>query len=538
MSRKSLAFAAAAIAAALALTGCAAGANASDSAQNRTADSDHSSDPIRGGVLNYRAAGLTRSIDPAATTGYGLAVPLRTLVDSLVFNDLDGSFQPWLATEWEVNDDATSFRFKIREGVTFSNGEVLDAEAVKTSFESVRAQGAKYAVANLWIGDLAEIVVEGADTIVFDFSSPNSSFLQAVSSVVLGIVSPETAALSFEERQDGLSIIGSGPFVATEVRGEEGYTLERRDDYAWGPEGSDAEPAAYLDAIEVHGISDNSTAASQLLVGELGLLHNTEPADKTAFATTQSDVVTIRRDPLPGLALGLVTNVKSEVLEDQKVRNALQLAIDRAAVLERASAIDIPATSVYASSNPFWEDKADQIETDQEAAIRLLEEAGWDEIGTDGIRVKNGKRLSLSLIYSASTISHEPNLAVVQAQLSDLGVELVFGSLTTPELNQRIAAGDFDFSWGSGTRPDTDALRGQYEGLDPDLDELFDAVLSASDFETRKKLSSEAVDLILERGYFVALYDFIQPLAFRNELQLPLWEATQIPWLGDAWLNQ
>src|SRR3712207_7251914 len=55
-------------------------------------------------------------------------------------------------------------------------------------------------------------------TVVFDLAKPNSSFLQAASSTVLGIVAPATAALPFEKRQEGLGIIGSGPFVATESR--------------------------------------------------------------------------------------------------------------------------------------------------------------------------------------------------------------------------------------------------------------------------------------------------------------------------------
>jgi len=523
--------AAVAIASALVLTGCAA------NDEPAPADSSDGT-PVEGGVLDYRAAGGGRSIDPANAVGYGLAVPLRTLVDSLVFNDIDGSFTPWLAETWEENDDATQYVFHLRDGVTFSDGEVLDAQAVKTSFEALRAGGAKYATANLWIGDLASITVNDPLTVTFDFASPNSSFLQAVSTTVLGIVSPTTAALSFEERQDGLAIVGSGPFVATEVRGDEGYRLERRDDYAWPPEGSDDQPAAYLDAIEVHNINDNSIAASELLSGDLDLIHNVEPADKTAFATDDSGVVTIRRDPLPGLALGFNVNIENGPLQDERVRRALALSIDRDAVLERASAIDIPATSVFARSNPFWEDESAKITTDQDEAVKLLEEAGWTEIGSDGIRVKDGERLSFDLIYTASTISHEPNLAVVQAQWAKLGIELTFGSLTTPELNQRLQAGDYSFKWGSGTRPDADTLRGEYGGRDPELDALFDQVLATRDFDERKKVANEAADLILDRGYFIPLYDFIQPLSYRNEVHLPLYEATQIPWLGDAWIAQ
>lgn len=492
-------------------------------------------EPVQGGTLEYRAAGGGRSIDPATSTGYGLAVPLRTLVDSLVFNTDDGGFEPWLATDWTVNEDATHYTFELREDATFSNGEPVDAAAVAASFQALRDGGASYAVANSWIGDLAEITTPEDHLVEFHFASPNSSFLQAASTSLLGIVAPETAALDYDERQQGVSIIGSGPFVAAENRNEEGYRLERRDDYAWAPPSSPNQGPAYLDAIEVHHVNDNSIAAAELRSGGLHLLHNTEPADKTELSTNPD--VTIRTEPLPGSALGLVVNPEEPALQEEEVRRALSLAIDREAVLDRASAIDIPATGVFTASNPYWEDLSELIVTDREEATRLLDDAGWVP-GPDGVRAKDGERLSFDLIYSASTISHEPNLAVVQSQWRDLGVELSFGSLTTPDLNQRLSTGNYSFAWASGTRPDVDVLRSNYGGVDPELDALFEQILATPDEVARQELSTSASEIILERAYYIPLYDFMQPLAYRNELALPLYEASHIPWLGSAWLAQ
>ncbi|WP_367127765.1 ABC transporter substrate-binding protein [Saccharothrix sp. HUAS TT1] len=510
----------------LVLSGC---ASAGGGVQNV------SSTPVKGGVLKYRAAGGGKSIDPATTTGYGLAVPLRGLVDSLVFNNPDGTFAPWLATKWEVNDNATRYSFALRQDVTFSNGEELDAAAVQLSYQALRDGGAKYAVANQWIGALAQITTPDPHTIVFELSKPNSSFLQAVSSTVLGVVAPATAKLPFEKRQEGLGIIGSGPFVAAESRGEEGYTLVRRDDYAWAPEPAANRGAPYLDKIEVRNIQDNSIAAAELRSGGLDLLHNTEPADKTEFSTSRE--ITIRREPLPGSALGFVANTEVPGLDDVRVRRALALAVDRDAVLKRASAIDIAPKGAYTASNPYFTDQSDRIKTDVAAAERLLDEAGWRR-GADGVRVKADARLSFELVYSPSTISHEPNIAVVQSQWKAIGVELEFGSLTQAELNQRLQSGNYSFSWGSGTRPDADVLRSTYGGLDRELDEVFGQILAEPDINARKALAGRASEIVLDQAYYIPLYDFIQPLAHRNSTHLPLLEATHIPWLGDAWIDQ
>jgi peptide/nickel transport system substrate-binding protein len=494
-----------------------------------------SSTPVKGGVLKYRAAGGGKSLDPATTTGYGLAVPLRGLVDSLVFNNADGTFAPWLATKWEVNDNATRYAFTLRQDVTFSNGEKLDAAAVRLSYQALRDGGAKYAVANQWIGALAQITTPDPHTVVFDLSKPNSSFLQAVSSTVLGVVAPATAELPFEKRQEGLGIIGSGPFVAAESRGEEGYTLVRRDDYAWPPEPAANRGAPYLDKIEVRNIQDNSIAAAELRSGGLDLLHNTEPADNTEFSTSRE--ITIRREPLPGSALGFAANTKRPGLDDVRVRRALSLAVDRAAVLKRASAIDIAPKGAYTASNPYFTDQSDKIRTDVAAAERLLDEAGWRR-GADGVRAKDGARLSFELVYSPSTVSHEPNIAVVQSQWKAIGVELKFGSLTQAELNQRLQSGNYSFSWGSGTRPDADVLRSTYGGLDQELDGIFGRILAEPDIAARKALAARASEIVLDQAYYIPLYDFIQPLAYRNSTHLPLLEATHIPWLGDAWIDR
>lgn len=526
--RRATAAAATAVAATLLLGACA-------SSDTGSAAQSSSDTPVADGVLEYRAASGGRSNDPATITGYGPAVPLRGLVDSLVWNNYDGTFAPWLATEWTVNDDATHYEFTLRDDVTFSNGEKLDAAAVKESYDALRAGGAKFAVVNQWVGDLKEITAPDASTVVFDFNTPNSSFLQAASTTSLGIVAPETSKLSFEDRQNGTGVIGSGAFAVSESRGEEGYTLTRRDDYAWAPEPAKNQGAAHLKAIKVVNIEDNSIAAAELRSGGLDLLHNTEPADKTEFASSSD--ITIRREPLPGSALGFAANVAQPGLDDADVRKALALAVDRKAVLERASAIDIPPTSAYTASNPYYTDQSDLITTDAAEAAELLDAAGWKP-GKDGVRAKGGDRLSFDLIYSASTISHEPNIAVVQAQWKKIGVELNFSALTPAELNQRLQSGTYGFSWSSGTRPDADVLRGTYAGQDPELDKVFDAILAEPDIEARKKLAADASRIILEKSYYIPLYDFIQPLAFRNTTHLPTFEASHIPWLGDAWVDK
>jgi peptide/nickel transport system substrate-binding protein len=517
-------------AAALALSGCAGNADAGSSGS-----SGSSNTPVQGGVLKYRAAGGTATNDPASNTGYGLAVPVRAVADSLVWNKSDGSFSPWLATKWTVNSNATHYGFTLRKDVTFSDGEKLDAAAVKGSVESIVEGGAKYATANAEIVGLKKISTPTPYTVDFDFSAPNSSFLQAISSTIFGIVAPSTAKRGFAGRQLGTGIVGSGPFVISQSRGAEGYRLTRRADYKWPPKTAKNQGPAYLKEIDVQNIQDNSVAANDLRAGQLDLVHNVEPVDKTSF--TKSKTITINRQPLPGSVNGFQVNPKLPALQDENVRKALSLAIDRKAVLARASAVDIPATSALARSNPYWTDQSSLIQTNVKQAEQLLDAAGW-KAGPDGVRQKNGQKLSFSLIFSASTISHEPDIAVVQSQWKAIGVGLTFGPVTTAELNQRTLSGNYSFLWAGGTRPDADVLESEFGGVDPQLDTLFKQILAAPSLAKRKKLAGEASQIVLAKAYLIPLYDFIQPLSYRKTTHLPTYEATEIPWLGDAWVDR
>src|SRR5690606_42030730 len=95
-------------------------------------------------------------------------------------------------------------------------------------------------------------------------------------------VPPAPPVLSFPTRRSSDLI--------SESRGDEGYTLTKREDYHWPPAPARNQGPAYLDKIEVRHIQDNSIAAAELRSGGLDLLHNTEPADRKSTRLHSSHV--------------------------------------------------------------------------------------------------------------------------------------------------------------------------------------------------------------------------------------------------------
>src|SRR5690606_27203662 len=98
--------------------------------------------PQPGGTLRFAVSSDQGCVDPQQVASNDTIYSLRQVVDSLTDQDpATGELRPWLATSWESNADATAYTFTLREGVTFSDGTPLDAEAVKANFDAVPRLG-------------------------------------------------------------------------------------------------------------------------------------------------------------------------------------------------------------------------------------------------------------------------------------------------------------------------------------------------------------------------------------------------------------
>src|ERR1700712_1061830 len=92
--------------------------------------------PVRGGQLVVALRAEPSQLNPLVDQGSG-AHSVRPVVDSLVWANADGSYDPWLAERWEVSDDASRYVFHLRKDVKFHDGTPLNAEAVKANFDYV-----------------------------------------------------------------------------------------------------------------------------------------------------------------------------------------------------------------------------------------------------------------------------------------------------------------------------------------------------------------------------------------------------------------
>lgn len=463
-------------------------------------------------TLTIATANTADCIDPAQNLTANSSPFVRPLVDSLVYQDpADGSLHPWLARSWSSNDAATEFTFVLRTDVTFSDGTPFDAAAVKATLDGIIGLGAQAATANSLLSGYLETIATKADTVTVRFATPKSSFVQATSTTALAPISPAAWSAGPQQRCAG-KFAGTGPFTVQSIQGKERLSLVRREDYRWGAEpwrpGPAAlaridfelvkEPGVQFDAL-VSGTVDAATGISQRQISGL-------PANR--YTTT--------RIQAPGIVYTITPNTTRGPLTDDAVRRALIAATDRGQLVGVALGGGAPsATSILAANTPGYLALRDELAFDRNRAATLLDNAGWRP-GPDGVRVKDGQRLSLAVTYPSVDQVDAPLLELLQQQWAQVGIKLELRGLPVAELSPTQDAGDYDLLVFSQNRGDPDVLRTVFAAkgknrariaADDPLNAALDRQSAQAEADKRGVTVGEIQRTILGRGLAVPLYE-------------------------------
>ncbi|WP_169914607.1 ABC transporter substrate-binding protein [Rhodococcoides yunnanense] len=451
-------------------------------------------------------------MDPAQNLTANSSPFVRPLVDSLVYqNPVDGSLNPWLAQSWSSNDTATEFSFVLRTDVTFSDGTPLDAAAVKQTWDEIVGLGAQAATANSLLSGYIESTVTAPDTITTRFSSPKSSFVQAASTTSLAPISPVAWTVSPQERCAG-KFTGTGPFTLETIQSKERVTLVRRADYHWGPDSWTPGPAA-LSRIEFDLIKEPGVQFDALSSGTVDAATGISQRQIDSLAP---NAFTRTRIQSPGIVYTAVPNTTRGPLVDEAVRRALNATTDREQLISLAlGSATPPATSILAANTPGYLDSSGDLTFDRDGAAVLLDQAGWS-IGPDGVRAKDGQRLSIAVTYPSVDLINGPLLELLQQQWAQVGIELSLRALPIAELSPTQDAGDYDLLVFNQGRGDPDVLRTVFAAsaknrarlnTDDPLNADLDLQAGQSDPAARTVTVGAIERTILARGLAIPLYE-------------------------------
>jgi peptide/nickel transport system substrate-binding protein len=430
-----------AVVVALSLAGCASAG----------ASGDTNGEPVVGGVYTHAIEGDPGCLDPAQQRYHVALNVARQTVDSLVDQDpTTGEIVPWIADSWEISDDATTFTFHIGEGHTFADGSVIDAAAVKANFDRLSALGSAGIGSNPILAGYQDTTVIDDQTVEISFDRPNVQFLQGLSGAWFGLISVADTERTPEELCSG-DFVGSGPFVFESYTPNKEILLNKREGYDSPSSLALHEGDAYVDQLKFVVVPESSVRAGSVQSGEVASTSLVAFQDEARLEAAGVELTIAK---IPGLTESVIVNQESWLADEPAVRQALKLAINSQEIVDVIYGPSYSERSgLLGSGTPYATDFSDSLQFDLDAAIEGLEAAGWT-LGDDGVRVKDGKRLTVS----ATGLSSYPDAELLQQQWLAAGIEVPIVVLDTAEQLEALSEGDYDFHVWTMTRADPDIL--------------------------------------------------------------------------------
>lgn len=512
MKRKSLAICLALVMAMGMLAGC--GSDTSESSDNSAGKAK---------VFNMPITTAPETLNPTANMDADMAVT-QALFDCLYSTDAEGNTTYYLAESCEPGEDGMTFTLKLRDGITWSDGEDITADDVLFTVDYYQ-NFVSAAVISLTQGYTCEKVDD--KTVTFQLEMPESSFQNDIGSLRLlpaHIFENDINAVDGSEYLNSEKLVGSGAYTIAEINTGESYVLKAREDYYAGQ--------SAIETLNLLLMADANAQQMAFDNGEISCYEITTADDYEKYNTDDYNLTTYSS----GKVLHLQYNPDGQDGQGLSAdeRKAIADAIDRNEIVDTVYGTDklaMPADSMFASTQAYFDDSISH-ERDLDNAKQLAESTGLA-----------GK--TIHIIYNTTVVNGESIAVVVQQELAEAGIQaevqgydpsafytrvfhIMFGGSESAE------ATDWDYAIGfdSGMYGDASANQLTYASvgfLGENASGLVLQAYSTPDETQREELFKEAQKAVDEDGYWIPLAEEMTVIAsqknitgFEKNMQKPL----------------
>ncbi|MED1801365.1 ABC transporter substrate-binding protein [Brevibacillus porteri] len=511
--------------------------------QKQASQPAKSSQPKKGGTITMGYQMEPDTLDPQKTSLSagnfvgGLLGGALLILDPFTFE-----LKPHLAESYTISDNGKTMTFKIRPGVKFHDGTPLTAEVFKQSYERALEPKTASPVTGPDVSSIKSISAPDDSTLIFHLDEPSASLLSNLS--YSGYQQP----ISIEARNKygnelGRNPVGVGPWKFESWKTGESITLVRNDDYKWAAPFAENQGPVRPDKFVLKFIQDDQTMMAALDSGTIDIA-TVSPKDAKKYKDHKDFTVLEGMQPVE-FFIGM--NLENEILQDVRVRKALNLAINKdALIIADLQGEGVPVYGPIPPTMIGYDAAVEQYgyKYNADQARQLLEEAGWKP-NAQGIREKDGKTLSLTMLIEDTNPGHQ----LVQSMFKEIGVELHIQKYESATALEQALKGEFDlFSTDHGS-VDPDILHlllhsSQIGGLnffrlsDKQLDSLLDKGRTTTDQVLRQQVFADIQKRVVEQAYWIPLYSAKTFVVVSNRIQgvKPNPLATLI--IQDMWVNE
>jgi peptide/nickel transport system substrate-binding protein len=482
--------------------------------------------PKTGGVIKMGMQADPTSLDPQKQSLTAIWKVCEHIYSQLTKIQPDLSVAPELAESWTVSDDGLTYTFKLRQGVKFHNGRPVVAADVKYSYERL-VDPATAATAASNLASMASIEAPDDATVVVTLKSRDASFLSTIGSGISCAIIPKEVV----EANDDLSqvAVGSGPFKFVEYVPNTRVTLEKNAEY-W------EEGLPYVDGLELLIAPEDTARTTALVSGTVDFIEYVPSKDIETLEA--DDSITLAGNAIMQIRM-IGFNLRKEPFNNPKVRQAINMAVDRTAVVD-ASLFGHGTPTVTFFPNGYWAQLPKEVPApDIEGAKALMAEAGYG----DGFKTTITGWAQYDFLKNAAI--------VVQEQLKQIGIDaelnlvenatMIDQVYTTYEYDMAVT-GNSGFVDPSQLLDDAfkSGSSGNFTGYsNPQVDDLLNQGINETDQAKRAEIYQQVQEILLQDLPWVNLFIGQQYEAMKSYVKGYEHIPTGANWkIREAWLDK
>lgn len=501
-----------------------------------------------GGVLTLGIPVEPETLDPGDAIMVQEQFILMNLFDSLLSISPDGELHPGLASAWEPNAEYSEFTFTLRQDVTFHDGTPFTAEAVKASFDHIVGDAVLESGGRTLLQDHAyvETVMVDDYTVTVKFGASYPLFLRDAARQWLSISSP--AALAKYGQNYGRNPVGTGPFKFVRWDAQSQIILERNPDYNWAPEFAAHEGPAHLDQVVFRILPEAATRLTAFETGEIQIAG--EPPALDAVALVDAGTASLQNFAQPGVPAILMINTAKAPTDNINVRKAMIHAVNQEELARTAfQQLGLPATSVISPTTWAYDEGAASLYSyNPEEAARLLEEEGWIDSNGDGVREKDGAKLTVD--WPDNPAWSEAFNELIIGYLSEAGFDVQYRSMDDGAAYEELLAGNYTLVYMYWNRPDPSPLRYLFHSENVNgggawtnfVNEDLDAALADADVNTDEAVRRQdyvtAQNIIMENALVLPMFTVNISYLIAPSVQGFTFELEGYPFLYDISISK
>lgn len=442
-----------------------------------------------------------RSVDPRYAVDANSQYIENLVHCSLINFDKDGKTVPGLASAWKWKSPL-ALEVSLKPGVTFSDGTAVTPADVQATYMFFKKEDLKNPSPRKGAFTNVKNVTTGKDNVTFELNEADSTF---VLNLVVGILPASYGSKEMLTESD--KIVGCGPFVYESMNANE-LKMSANPKYSLG-----APPKA--SGVTIKFVKDETTRYAKLQAGEIDIVQNSISRDKINDIAAKSPSLQVYRRPgLNTTYLGF--NMKDKIVSNVKVRQAIDMAIDREKIIKYVlSGLAVPANTMLPPTDAFYNNALAKPAYDPEKAKTLLDEAGFKD--PDG----KGKKARFALSYKTTTDLTRVAIAkAVAADLKKIGIDVTVESLEWGRFKSDVEAGKvqmwslawvgfkdpdiFRFAFATESFPPNGGNRGWFSH--PELDKLLDEGRTETDLAKRQAIYNKVQELVAQQLPYVFLW--------------------------------